>query len=59
MQICLTLIGKVKLKDPTTKVGAAPSIPFFTLCGGDGSRVAKIQVEATSLLAKAAAEEMC
>ena len=41
-----------------TKVGAAPSIPFFTLCG-DGSRVAKIQVEATSLLAKAAAEEMC
>ena len=38
MQICLkTLIGKeVKLSDPTSKVGAAPSLPLFTLFGGDG-----------------------
>ena len=45
--------------EPTTKIGPVPSIPLFTLCGASGITAAKIQGEATSVLAKAAAEEMC
>lgn len=55
-----TLTGKtITLNvEPTTKVGPVPSIPLFTLCGGKGITVAKIQGEAASVLVKAAAEEM-
>eukprot|EP00435_Cladocopium_sp_Y103_P037886 s1290_g10.t1 len=62
MQISvLTLTGKMLSFDvePTTKIGPVPSIPLFTLCQGGGITAAKIQGEATSVLAKAAAEEMC
>ena len=55
-----TLTGKTIILnvEPTTKVGPVPSIPLFTLCGGKGITVAKIQGEATSVLVKAAAQEM-
>lgn len=44
---------------PTTRVGPTLSIPLSTLCGANGITASKIQGEATSVLAKAAAEEMC
>lgn len=62
MQISVkTLTGKMLTfnVEPTTKVGATPSIPRFTSCRGGGITAAKIQGEATSVLAKAASEEMC
>jgi len=62
MQIYVkTLTGKTPSFDvkPTTKVGPTLSIPLSTLCGATGITASKIQGEATSVLAKAAAEEMC
>jgi len=62
MQIVVkTLTGKTMRFDiqPTTKISVVPSIPLCTLWGADGITAEKIQGEATSVLAKAAAEEMC
>lgn len=57
-----TLTGKRMTFDvqPTTKIGSDPSsIPRFTLRGADGITAEQIQGEATSVVAKAAAQEMC
>eukprot|EP00435_Cladocopium_sp_Y103_P005674 s1657_g1.t2 len=44
--------------EPTTKVGPALSIPIFHLSGATGITVAKIKGESTSVLVKAAAQEL-
>mmetsp|Transcript_7964 Transcript_7964/g.13774 ORF Transcript_7964/g.13774 Transcript_7964/m.13774 type:complete len:284 (-) Transcript_7964:325-1176(-) len=61
MQIVVkTLTAKSMTFDvqPETKIGSVPAIPLFSLRGADGITAKQIQGEATSVLAKAAAEEM-